>query len=208
MRQYLLITGSAFHLTDARIKIFSLCIVLLLSVSAVLAQEESDTISQEESERIAREEYEQKIVDNSFTFFCDRIIDNDEFLSEVTIIFGGKTATAYSRVVHVANCAGDIDLILNEIPNREYINRLQEHYDRLPPAYKKVSVKNKRTKKFVLLKKNRILVDLYIFRPIEYRNTYYILYYILFGKDFKIFYGISLDDDYQVIDYCTRSYSP
>lgn len=182
--------------------------LLLLAVSAAFAQDESDTISQDESERIAREELEQTIVDNSYTYFCDRIIDNDEFLAEATIIFSGKTATAYSRVIYVANCAGDIDLIRNIIPNRDYINALQEHYDLLPPDYLKVTNTGKRTKKFVLLKKNKILVDLYIFRPIRYKDTYYILYYILFGRDFKIFYGISLDNDYQVIDYCSGVYSP
>jgi hypothetical protein len=152
-------------------------------------------------------EIEQKIVDNAYTFFCDKIIDNDKLLREATIIFEGKTATAYSRVIYVASCAGDIDLVGNEIPNKNYINDVQEHYDELLPSFIKVTKRGKRTKKFVLFKKNKVLVDLYIYRPIEYKHTHYILFYILFGRDCKIFYGISLDDEYTVIDYRTRNFT-
>ncbi len=164
------------------------------------SQEEVD----EEKHRIY--EIEQKLIDNSYIFFCDRIIDSDSNLKEAAIIFDGNTATAYSRVIHVANCAGDIDLIRNVIPNREYLDRLQAHYDHLPPEYLKVSDISKRTRKFVLMPRKRVICELYIFRPIEYRNVYYILYYVLFEKELKILYGISLDDDYQVIDYCTKIY--
>ncbi len=191
-----------FHIRHPLLLLLALANILMLLDTAVIAQEEIEEIDKEH----AILDREQTIVDNSYTFFCDRIIDNEEDLSGVTIIFNGKTATAYSRVIHIANCAGDIDLVRDEIPNEEYLHRLQDHYDRLPPKFIKVSNTGKRTRKFVLFPQKKIICNLYIFRPIQYKNTYYILYYILFDRDYKIFYGISLDDDYNVIDYCTKSY--
>jgi len=186
--------GLLFRHIDLIKRMFSGVILLLFIVFNMAAQEEVGT-------------FEQEIVDNSYTFFCEQIIDSDENLTDVTIRFNGKTSTAYSRVIYVANCLGDIDLVTNQIPNRDYIYDLQEHYDKMPPHYIKVSDLDSRTKKFVFKKSNKILADLYIFRPIVYRDYHYILFYILFGKEFKIFYGIRLDEEHQVIDFCTKAYS-
>jgi hypothetical protein len=178
------------------------CFVLLISlVSGMFAGEDQDD---DEGHRIR--EVEKKLVNNSYIFFCDKIIDTDTSLAGATILFEGKTTTAYSPVIYIADCAGDIDMVSNHIPNRDYINRLQAHYDELPPEYNEVTDLSKRTKKYVLLPGKKTICYLNIYRPIHYKGKYYVLFYILFEREQKLFYSISLDDDFEVIDFCTKRY--
>ena len=149
---------------------------------------------------------EQKLVENSYNFFCERLIDSDTSLREATIIFEGKTVNVYSPVIYIADCAGDVDMVNNYIPDKDYINALQAHYEELPREYIEITEMNKRTKKFVLLPGKKVICYLHIYRPIHYKGKYYILYYILFEREQKLFYSISLDDDFQVIDFCKKIY--
>ncbi|MEE4257782.1 MAG: hypothetical protein V2I47_12155 [Bacteroidales bacterium] len=193
--------GRIFHIRQPSAGILAFIAMLIFMVSVMLAQEEKE---EEEVHRVR--EVEQKLVDNSYVFFCDRIIESDTSLAGATIIFEGKTTPVYSPVIYVADCAGDIDMVKNRIPDRDYIDRLQEHYDRLPPEYREVTDIDKRTKKFVLFPGKKTICYLNIYRPIDYKGKYYVLYYILFEKEQKLFYSISLDDDYQVIDFCAKLY--
>ena len=179
-------------------------------VSGMLAQEQTEPDEDEEKAKEEEEhrvrEIEQKLVDNSYLFFCDKIIDSDTSLADATIVFEGRTASAYSPVIYVADCTGDVDMVKNSIPNRDYIDRLQAHYDELPPEYREVTDHDKRTKKFILFPGKKVICYLNIYRPIDYKGKYYVLFYVLFEKEQKLFYSISLDDDYQVIDFCARFY--
>jgi len=204
------IMGRIFHIRQPSAAVLASITMLIFMVSGMLAQEQmkqkKDDAEKEEEEMHRVREIEQKLVDNSYIFFCDRIIDSDTSLAEATILFEGKTASAYSPVIYVADCAGDADMVNNRIPNRDYIDRLQAHYDHLPPEYREVSDISKRTKKFILFPGKKEICYLNIYRPIDYKGKYYVLFYVLFEKEQKLFYSISLDDDYQVIDFCARCY--
>lgn len=193
--------GRVFHIRHPSVVILAALVLLASLVSGMIANEMQD---EEEEHRIR--EVEQKLVKNSYNFFCERIIDSDTSLAGATILFEGKTTTAYSPVIYIADCAGDVDMVNNHIPNRDYINRLQAHYDQLPPDYSVVTDMNKRTKKCILIPGKKTICYLNIYRPIHYKGKYYILFYILFEREQKLFYSISLGDDYEVIDFCTKIY--
>ena len=193
--------GRVYFIRHPSAEILAVFILLVFLVSGMLAQEEKED---EEAHRIR--EVEQKLVDNSYIFFCDRIIESDTSLAGATIIFEGKTTPVYSPVIYVADCKGDVDMVNNRIPDRDYIDRLQAHYDQLPLEFREVTDIDKRTKKFVLFPGKKTICYLNIYRPIDYKGKYYVLYYILFEKEQKLFYSISLDDDYQVIDFCAKLY--
>jgi hypothetical protein len=193
--------GRVSHIRHPSLVLLAVFIVLVSLVSAMVAGE-----NQEEEDDHRIREVEKTLVNNSYIFFCDKIIDSDTSLAGATIVFEGKTTTAYSPVIYIADCAGDIDMVTNHIPNRDYINRLQAHYDELPPEYSEVTDMNKRTKKFVLLPGKKNICYLNIYRPIHYKGKYYVLFYILFEREQKLFYSFSLDDDFEVIDFCTKRY--
>jgi len=193
--------GRVFLIRHPSVEILAAIVLLVFLGYGMLAQEEKED---EEAHRVR--EVEQKLIDNSFIFFCDRIIDSDTSLAGATIIFEGKTTPVYSPVIYIADCAGDIDMVKNRIPNRDFIDRLQAHYDQLPLEYREITDVDKRTKKFVLFPGKKVICYLNIYRPIDYKGKYYVLYYILFEKEQKLFYSISLDEDYQVIDFCTKCY--
>jgi hypothetical protein len=196
--------GRVLHIRLPSVRILATIACAVFWGSFVCAQEDA---GQEEATEHKEVDIERKAVENSYAFFCSRIIDSDSSLAEATIIFNGRTASAYSRVIYIADCIGDIDLLSNYIPNEGYLERLQAHYDMLPPECHEVSHPGKRTKKFVLFpNRHDDLCNLYIYRPIEYRGTFYVLYYVLFKGEFKKIYGISLDDGLNVIDYCSKRY--
>jgi len=198
--------GRVSHIRHPSAGILVVFILLLSLASGIIAGENQDGEKEGEKEHRIRE-VEQTLVINSYNYFCEKIIDADTSLAGATILFEGKTTPVYSPVIYVADCAGDVDMVNNNIPDKDYINSLQAHYDELPPECSEVSETSKRTKKFVLVPGKKIICYLNIYRPIHYKGNYYILFYVLFEQEQELFYSISLDDDFEVIDYCMKSYA-
>ena len=124
--------GRVSYIRHPSVGILVVLFLLISLVSGIIAGERQEGEKDGEKEHRIRE-VEKTLVINSYNFFCEKIIDADTSLAGATILFEGKTTPVYSPVIYVADCAGDVDIVNNNIPDRDYIYTLQAHYDELPP---------------------------------------------------------------------------
>jgi hypothetical protein len=120
-------------------------------------------------------EFEYKAIE----FFCDNINSIIPGLEISNIRFSGKTKAAPSNVFNVADCIGEINLLKDSIPNKIFLDSLDQSFN----TFNYPEIKTGR-KCFISTNRlfdvfNKSVYTLNLFNNIEYKgNTYVELYLI------------------------------
>lgn len=63
--------------------------------------------------------------EKALSFFCDSIVKNDKEIKKMRIYFKGYLSDKPSSIFNIANSLGDIHLLKDSIPNRVYLDSLE-----------------------------------------------------------------------------------
>ena len=115
-------------------------------------------------------------------YFCENVKDINKNLIDFNIRFNGKTLGGKpSSVFIIADCLGDISLMIDSIPHKNELDSISEYNkNKLHPT---ISIgypeKCDFLRKYVFAPFNKWIYTLYVFNAIEYNGTYHVELYLV-----------------------------
>ncbi len=112
-------------------------------------------------------------------YFCEHISEINKDFIDTKIRFKGYTLEKYSRVYKIASCESDINLFKDSIPNKNYLDSLEQVYIIKEANKIKIEYLNKNLKRHIFAPFNRKIYTMHVFNAIEYDNFYYVEIYLV-----------------------------
>jgi len=143
------------------------------------------------------------IEEKAVNYFCDYVLKDVKQISQSKILFNGATNGKPSRIYDVADCLGDINLFKDSIPNKAYLDSLEQKYSQTKSRVIKIAPINECFSKRSIFKK--IDYGLYLYNAIEYKGNYYVEFFLA-NKEFDTYTIIvTLDTNLVPLNYCVKA---
>ena len=123
------------------------------------------------STKIANAQAPENLESKAVNYLLENMTSIDKNLEHVKIYYKKTTDGRPTKVFAVAHGVGDINLVKDSIPNKDYLNQLDDGNNNIPSSFqvKKLDiVNNKRNKK------GKIKNELSVFNAIEYKGNMYV----------------------------------
>lgn len=142
---------------------------------------------------------EEKAVD----YFCNHVLINEPQLNKLKIYFDGVTNGKPSNVYDVAFCLGDINLFKDSIPNKIYLDSLEQEFSQRKMNVIKINNRYKQLSKRSLFRRSGYRLSLY--NAIKY-NGIYCVEFFLTNKEWDTYTIIViLDKNLVPLNYCVNA---
>ena len=140
--------------------------------------------------------------EKAISYFCIDIIEQIPLLKDVDIVFKGHTNGRPARIYDVADCLGNINLIKDSIPNRKFLDNLENELSKIEFNKRKIDVTCNKFKKNVFLKRD--FYYMIVYESIRYNEREVVEIFLLNKKrQMYVVVVIEFDDCNQVSNFCT-----
>lgn len=143
------------------------------------------------------------IEEKAVKYFCDQVLTKETPINKLKIQFDGATNGKPSKVYDVANCLGDINLLKDSIPNRIYLDSLEQKLSQRKRTVIKISTRCEQLSKHSLFKKSDY--RLYLYNAIEYNGIYCVEFFLANKKNSTYTIVVSLDKNLVPLNYCIKA---
>lgn len=142
------------------------------------------------------------IEEKAVRYFCDQVLIKETRISQLKIQFDGATNGKPSKVYDVANCLKDINLFKDSIPNRVYLDSLEQKYSQTKSNIIKIST---RCEQFYKRSLKRNDYRLYLYNAIEYNGNYCVEFFLANKKSSTYTIVVTLDKNLVPFNYCIKA---
>lgn len=143
------------------------------------------------------------IEEKAVNYFCDYVLKDVTQIRQFKIWFNGATNGKPSKIYDVANCLGDINLFKDSIPNKAYLDSLEQIYSQTKSRVIKITPMNKCFSKRSIFKKKGY--RLYLYNPIGYKGNYCVEFFLA-NKEFNTYtIVVTLDTNLVPLNYCVKA---
>lgn len=143
------------------------------------------------------------IEEKAVNYFCNYVLKDVTQISQSKIWFNGATNGKPSNIYDVANCLGDINLFKDSIPNKAYLDSLEQKYSQTKSNVIKIAHINECFSKRSIFKKKDY--GLYLYNAIEYKGNYCIEFFLA-NKEFNTYtIVVTLDTNLVPLNYCVKA---
>jgi hypothetical protein len=107
-------------------------------------------------------------------YFCINILKNEKVFENQEINFDYKTEGKPSYVYYIADCIGEINLFKDSIPNRHYLDSIENVLNDKTYKVLRISYRCHCLKKITVTPSKKSTYRLHLFNAIEYKNHDYV----------------------------------
>jgi hypothetical protein len=144
------------------------------------------------------------VEEKAFKYFCDQVLLQETRINQFRIWFDGSTNGKPSKIYDVANCLKHINLLKDSIPNKAYLDSIEQKYAQTKSNIIKISTPCKRFSKQTLFKKNGY--RLYLYNAIEYNGNYCVEFLLANKKNSTYTIIVTLDKNLLVpLNHCIKA---
>ena len=143
------------------------------------------------------------IEEKAVKYFCDHVLIKEKQINQLKIQFDGATNGKPSKVYDVANCLGDINLLKDSIPNRIYLDSLEQKLSQRKRTVIKISTECEQLSKHSLFGKSNY--RLYLYNTIEYNGIYCVEFFLANKENSTYTIIVTLDKNLVPFNYYIKA---
>lgn len=137
-------------------------------------------------------------------YFCENISEIKQTLTKNQIRFKGATIGKYSNVYDIADCKKDISLITDSIPDKLYLDSLNNFYKSKVVGPLTMNYECTFLKKKIFAPFNKYIYTLHLFHAINYKDFYFVEIYLVNKNKETWIVGIKFDKkSLKPVSHCT-----
>lgn len=143
------------------------------------------------------------IEEKAVKYFCDQVLITETLINQFKIQFDGATNGIPSKVYDVANCLGHINLIKDSIPNKIYLDSLEQEFSQRERTVIRINAGCGQLSKRFLFKRSGY--RLYLYNAIEYNGIYCVEFFLANRGNSTYTIIVTLDKNLVPLSYCIKA---
>ena len=143
------------------------------------------------------------IEEKAVKYFCENVLTKETQINQLKIQFDGATNGKPSKVYDVANCLGDINLLKDSIPNKIYLDSLEQQLSQRKSSVIKINTRCELLSEHSLFKNSDY--RLYLYNAIEYNGIYCVEFFLANKKNSTYTIIVTLDKNSVPLNYCIKA---